>query len=311
MATNSSLPLHKRAGALESWSSPTLSGHPSPLSDGCKYQNNQGRTQGPSLCQKAILFLAWNERRQIQLGDGNMFLVWLSSSRMFFLIPGEVRSQRYLLGPPWNVASTYRCWVIFTRPGVLTSTCCKQSKLLLTTYFSWEVNKHVLVRSVGLRSPIDGGHPKSSSHANPNAQLHCVSGRPTAFYLDNASDSVADFHKYLRWYDFLGQLPITTDSQNHIRDPLTSSLAAIPETHPHDCLICVQWYRRQFWTRENKARFIKNLFNTTFFRLVFLPSRPFDPCSAPLGWVAKFLLEVFLNIAQTLAFVAYQLQSTN
>ena len=144
-------------------------------------------------------------------------MVWLSSSRMSFLIPGEVRSQRCFLGPPWNVASTYRCWVIFTRPEVLTSTCCEQSQLLLTTYFPWEVDKHVLVRSVGLRSPIDGGHPKSSSHANPDA---------AAFYLDNASDSVADFHKYLRWYDFLGQLPITTDSQNHIshiRDPMTSS----------------------------------------------------------------------------------------
>ena len=168
------------------------------------------------------------------------------------------------------------------------------------------MDKHVLVRSVGLHSPIAGGHPKSSSHANPDAQLHCVSGRPTEFYLDNASDSVADFHQYLRWYDFLGQLPITTDSQNHIRDPLTSSLAAIPETHPNGCLICVQWYRRQFWTRENKARFIKNLFNTTFLRLVFLPSRPFDPFSAPIGWVAKSLVEVILNIAQTLAFVAYR-----
>ena len=36
------------------------------------------------------------------------------------------------------------------------------------------------------------------------------------------------------------------------------------------------------------------------------PSRPFDPYSAPLGWAAKSLLEVFLNIAQTLAFVAYR-----
>ena len=116
---------------------------------------------------------------------------------MFFLIPGEVRNQRCLLVPPWNVLSTYRCWawVIFTRPGVLIWTCCEQSQLLLTTYFSWEVDKHVLVRSVGLRSPIDGGHRKSSSHANPDAQLHCVSSRPTAFYLDNASESVADFHQ--------------------------------------------------------------------------------------------------------------------
>ena len=128
-------------------------------------------------------------------------MVWLSSSRMSFLIPGEVRSQRCLLGPPWNVASTYRCWVIFTRPEVLTSNCCEQSQLLLMTYFPCEVDKHVMVRSVGLRSPIDGGHPKSSSHANPDA---------AAFYLDNASDSVADFHKYLRWYDFLGQLPLTS-----------------------------------------------------------------------------------------------------
>ena len=79
-------------------------------------------------------------------------------------------------------------------------------------------------------------------------QMPCciVSGHPTAFYLDNASDSVEDFHQYLRWYDFLGQLPIITDSQDHFRDPLTSSLVAIPETHPHGCLICVQWYRRQF-----------------------------------------------------------------
>ena len=52
-------------------------------------------------------------------------------------------------------------------------------------------------QSVGLRSPIDGGHPKSSSHANPDIQLYCVSGRPAAFYQDNASDSVSDFHQYL------------------------------------------------------------------------------------------------------------------
>ena len=165
-------------------------------------------------------------------------MVWLSSSRMSSLIPGEVRSQRCLLGPPWNVASTYRCWVIFTRPEVLTSTCCEQSQLLLTTYFPWEVDKHVLVRSVGLRGPIDGGHPKSSSHANPDA---------AAFYLDNASDSVADFHKYLGWYDFLGQLHANNHrlSKPHQPHQGPNDEFQIPKTHPHGCLICVQWYRRQ------------------------------------------------------------------
>ena len=116
-----------------------------------------------------------------------------------------------LAGSSLDATPTYRCWVIFTRPGVLTPTCCEQLQLLHTTYFSWEVDKNVLVRSVGLHSPIDGGHPKSSSQANSDAQLHCVSGRPAVLYLDNSSDSLANFHQYLWWYDFLGQLPITTD----------------------------------------------------------------------------------------------------
>ena len=79
--------------------------------------------------------------------------------------------------------------------------CCEQSQLLLITYFSWESDKHVMVRSVGFtRSPSDGAHPKSSSQANSNAQLRCVSGHPIAYYLDMiASDSVVDFQQYVRW----------------------------------------------------------------------------------------------------------------
>ena len=41
-------------------------------------------------------------------------------------------------------------------------------------------------------------------------------------------------------------------------------------------------------------------------QLVFLRSKMFDTYSAPLGLVAKSPMEVFLNLAQTLAFVAYR-----
>ena len=79
MVTNSSSPSHKLAGALGSSSSSSLSGHPGPLFDRTvmvvKYPNNQGGTQSPSLCRKAISLQARYERRQIRLGEGNMFLV--------------------------------------------------------------------------------------------------------------------------------------------------------------------------------------------------------------------------------------------
>ena len=79
LVTKSSSPSHKFAGALGSSSSSLLSGHPGPLFDRTvmvvKYPNNQGGTQSPSLCRKAISLLARYERRQIRLGEGNMFLV--------------------------------------------------------------------------------------------------------------------------------------------------------------------------------------------------------------------------------------------
>ena len=93
LVTNSSSPSHKFAGALGSSSSSSLSGHPGPLFDHTvmvvKYPNNQSGTQSPSLCRKAISLLARYERRQIRLGEGNMFLVWSCSSRMFFFLSGR------------------------------------------------------------------------------------------------------------------------------------------------------------------------------------------------------------------------------
>ena len=80
MVTNSSSPSHILAGALgSSSSSSSLSGHPGPLFVRTvmvvKYPNNQGGTKSPAPCRKAISLLARYERRQIRLGEGNMFLV--------------------------------------------------------------------------------------------------------------------------------------------------------------------------------------------------------------------------------------------
>ena len=55
-------------------------------------------------------------------------------------------------------------------------------------------------------------------------------------------------------------------------------------------------------TRQGSS---KTTLTLLFFDWCSKPSRQFDPCSAPLDWVAKSLVEVFLNIAQTLAFAAY------
>ena len=100
--TNSSSPSHKFAGALGSSSSSSLSGHPGPLFDRTvmvvKYPNNQGGTKSPSLCRKAISLLARYERRQIRLGEGNMFLVWSCSSRMFFFSFREACAVRSVCG---------------------------------------------------------------------------------------------------------------------------------------------------------------------------------------------------------------------
>ena len=74
MVTNSSSPSHKLAGALGSSSSSSLSGHPGPLFDRTvmvvKCLNNQGRTQSPCCCQKAISLLARYERRRFGWGRG-------------------------------------------------------------------------------------------------------------------------------------------------------------------------------------------------------------------------------------------------
>ena len=74
MVTSSSSPSHKFAGALGSSSSSSLSGHPGPLFDSTvmvvKYSNNQGGTQNPSLCRKAISLLARYERRKFGWGRG-------------------------------------------------------------------------------------------------------------------------------------------------------------------------------------------------------------------------------------------------
>ena len=207
VVTNSSSPSHKLAGAPGSSSSPLLSGHPGPLYNrklmAVKYpKKNQGGTQSPSFCRIAIFLIVWYERRQIRLGDGNMFLVWSCSSRMSFLFPGGVR------GPQSKVLaeSSLECRLNLKGLGHLHQAwnphVNSQSQLPLTTYFSWEADKHFLVRSVGfIRSyPSDGAHPKSSSQANSNAQLRCVSSHPTTYYLDMiASDSVAYFHHSLRW----------------------------------------------------------------------------------------------------------------
>ena len=79
MVKNSSSPSHNFAGALGSSFSSSLSGHPGPLFDRTvivvKYPNNQDGTQSPSICRKVISLLARYERRQIRLGEGNMFLV--------------------------------------------------------------------------------------------------------------------------------------------------------------------------------------------------------------------------------------------
>ena len=168
MVTNSSSPSHKLAGALGSSSGSSLSGHPGPLFDRTvmvvKYPNNQGGTQSPSLCRKAISLQARYERRQIRLGEGNMFLVWSCSSRMFFILSGRGVQSEVFAG------SSLECHLNLEVLGHLHRAWSPHVNLLravaTSTYdiifFLGRRTRHVLVRSVGfIRSPINGAHPNS------------------------------------------------------------------------------------------------------------------------------------------------------
>ena len=116
------------------------------------------------------------------------------------LQPAELSACK---GPPWNVTSTQR--------GVGPSTPDPQSsRQFVASSYNFYLRRTFLGRHTSMSSVRTGqicwltqshrsSSSKISSQANPEVQLHCVSGHPTVYYLDIASDSVVDFQQSLRW----------------------------------------------------------------------------------------------------------------
>ena len=117
---------------------------------------------------------------------------------------------------------------------------------------------------------------------NPYVQLHCVSGRPAAFYLDKASNSVVDFHQHLWWYDFLGQLPITTDSQKPHQGPLDEFLGG-RQLMKHNPTVAL--YVFNGIEGNSELRKTRRGSSRTTLTLLFL-----DWCSYPVDCLTRILL---------------------